>query len=490
VKKNLLVLMDDQHSRNHLGCYGNTLVKTPNLDALAGDGTRFTKGYTNSPICVPARASLATGKYVHEIGCWDNAIAYDGSIPSWGHFLQEAGIEVTSVGKLHYRFESDPTGFDEQIVAMHMADGVGDLMGSIRPDLPERTQSRKFSEKIGPGETEYTIYDRDISAKACEWLEGRAEESPGDSDDKPWVLFVSFIAPHFPLIVPQEYYDLYPLDQIPSIKQANPELVDHPWWQAFNNCYTFDRYFKDDEQRRVAIASYLGLCTFVDELIGNVLTSLSDNGFAETTNIAYFSDHGENLGARGLWGKSVMYEESVGIPVIMSGPDIPSAKIIETPVSLVDMFPTILQAMEVTSPTAMAERPGRSLLKIATEQDDPSRLIFSEYHGAAATSGAFMLRDGKYKYIHYVSYDPELYDLNNDPEEMTNLADDAEYQDVLEKFQTQLFELLDPEAVNTQALADQKALIESHGGVEKVLNRGGLAGTPVPGGASTLQKVT
>jgi len=485
VKKNLLVLMDDQHNRNYLGCYGNTLVKTPNLDALAESGTRFTKGYTNSPICVPARASLATGKYVHEIGRWDNAIAYDGSIPSWGHFLQEAGIDVTSVGKLHYRFESDPTGFDEQIVAMHMADGKGDLMGSIRPDLPERTQSRKFSEKIGPGETEYTIYDRNISAKACDWLDSRAEIS----DDRPWVLFVSFIAPHFPLIVPQEYYDLYPLDQIPPIKQANQELADHPWWQAFNNCYTFDRYFKDDDQRRVAIASYLGLCTFVDELMGNVLTSLNDNGFAESTNIAYFSDHGENLGARGLWGKSVMYEESVGIPVVMSGPDIPTGKVVETPVSLVDIFPTILQATGVQSETAMAERPGRSLFEIATEPHDPSRLIFSEYHGAAATSGAFMLRDGRYKYIHYVHFDPELYDLDQDPEEMTNLASDAKFKDVLEKYQSLLSELLDPEDVNTQALADQKALIESHGGVEKVLNRGGLAGSPVPGGQSTLTQV-
>jgi len=83
------------------------------------------------------------------------------------------------------------------------------------------------------------------------------------------MLFVSFITPHFPLIVPREYFDLYPLDQIPPIKPANAELADNPWWRAFNNCYTFDRYFKVDEQRRVAIASYLGLCTFVDELIDN-----------------------------------------------------------------------------------------------------------------------------------------------------------------------------------------------------------------------------
>ena len=190
-QNNLLILMTDQHSRKYLSCYGNPIVKTPSLDTLATDGSIFTSASTNSPICVPSRASLATGRYVHEIGCWDNAIAYDGKIPSWGHILQDANIDVTSIGKLHYRFESDPTGFDEQIVPMHIADGVGDLMGSIRPDLPERTQSKKYSEQVGPGETVYTKYDRKIAKRACDWI------SEKNKDDQ-WVLFVSFIAPHFP----------------------------------------------------------------------------------------------------------------------------------------------------------------------------------------------------------------------------------------------------------------------------------------------------
>ena len=111
----------------------------------------------------------------------------------------------------------------------------------------------------------------------------------GKPTTKPWVLFVSFIAPHFPLIAPQEYFDLYALEDIAPIKPADPELMDnHPWWQAFNNCNTFDRYFRDDEHRKVAIASYMGLCTHVDALIGNVLSGLKDNGFAETTNICLY----------------------------------------------------------------------------------------------------------------------------------------------------------------------------------------------------------
>jgi choline-sulfatase len=133
--RNFLVLMADQHSRNFLSCYNNSIVQTPNLDGLASRGTLFANASTNSPICVSARACLATGRYVHQNKCWDNAIAYDGSMPSWGHYLQDANICVNSIGKLHYRFDNDPTGFDEQFIPMHIANGVGDLMGSIRPDF-------------------------------------------------------------------------------------------------------------------------------------------------------------------------------------------------------------------------------------------------------------------------------------------------------------------------------------------------------------------
>jgi choline-sulfatase len=164
---NMLIIMADQHNPKMLGSRGHECVKTPNLDALASRGTRFDRAYTNSPLCVPARASFATGRYVHGNGCWDNAIAYEGSQPSWGHRLQAAGNPVVSIGKLHYRSEEDDTGFDEQIVPMHIMAGVGDLHGSIRPDLPVRYQARQYVEEVGPGETKYSAYDRDITSRYC-----------------------------------------------------------------------------------------------------------------------------------------------------------------------------------------------------------------------------------------------------------------------------------------------------------------------------------
>lgn len=135
--QNLLILMSDEHNARMMGCAGHPLAKTPHLDALAERGTRFVDASTTCPICVPARASFATGRYVHDIGYWDNSIAYDGRVPSWGHRLQDAGLRVESIGKLHYRREQDPCGFDRQHIPMHITDGVGMIQLSIRKQFPD-----------------------------------------------------------------------------------------------------------------------------------------------------------------------------------------------------------------------------------------------------------------------------------------------------------------------------------------------------------------
>ena len=132
---NLLLIMSDEHNRRIMGCAGHQMVRTPHMDGLAARGVRFTDAYCNSPICVPSRASFATGRHVHQIGFWDNAIPYDGSVPSWGHRLTAAGHVATSIGKLHFRSADDNNGFTEEIMPLHVVDGVGDLLGLIRDRL-------------------------------------------------------------------------------------------------------------------------------------------------------------------------------------------------------------------------------------------------------------------------------------------------------------------------------------------------------------------
>jgi len=176
---NLLVIMSDEHNPKVMGLNGHPLVQTPNLDRLAQEGTTFTSAYT-CPVCVPARAAFAVGKYVHQAGYWDNADAYEGAIPSWHHHLRDTGHRVDAIGKLHFRDDKgDDYGFNDVQIAMQIIEGKGDLMGLVRNDLPERALSWKIAKLSGPGETSYTAYGREIATRAQIWLR---EEAPKHTD--------------------------------------------------------------------------------------------------------------------------------------------------------------------------------------------------------------------------------------------------------------------------------------------------------------------
>lgn len=478
--KNLLFILSDEHSRDALGCYGHPMVQTPNLDALATRGVRFDSAYTNCPICVPARASLATGRYVHEIGYWDNAHPYEGKIPGWGHRLIDAGHRVDSIGKLHYRSADDADGFGNHVIPLNVVDGIGDLMGSIRSDPPARQGARQGILGAGPGDSTYIDYDTDIAEHSCQWLRDAAERRQQNANEKPWVLFSSFVCPHPPFVSPQELYDLYPFDKLTMPVQNHlDEQPQHPELVNLRRIMQHDAPYTEDEVKRV-MAAYYGACTHLDRQIGKVLRALEETGLAEETRIIYTSDHGENLGRRGLWGKFTMYEESAGIPLIMAGPDVPQGEVREDVVSLVDCYQTILECAGVPQTEDENDLPGTSLWPIA-QGAACERVAFSEYHAVGSSGGWYMLRDGRFKYVHYVGAPSQLFDLDADPLEVNDLSASPEYQEVLKNCERKLREIVDPESVDARAKADQLALVEKHGGREAVLARGTFTNSPVPG---------
>jgi choline-sulfatase len=474
--RNLLFIMSDEHSRRVLGCYGHAIIKTPNLDRLAANGVRFAEAYCNSPICVPSRASFHTGRYPHRTRFWDNATPYDGSVPSWGHRLTEAGHAAIAIGKLHFRSVNDNNGFTEEIIPLHVVEGEGDLLGLIRRPLPVRKATLKLANDAGCGDSDYQRYDDRIVSAAEEWLR-RQCTTP---DDKPWVLFVSFVCPHFPLIARNEWYNLYPEEEVPRPalhdEAARP---DHPYVVALRECQVFDKGF-DERKLRKAIAAYFGLVSFIDHNVGHLLRVLEETGLAKETRVIYTSDHGDNLGTRGLWGKSTMYEESVGIPMIMAGPDVPEGFVCREPVSLIDCFPTILACVGRQRHENDDELPGTSLFDIA-RGTGPRRTVMSEYHASGAATGAFMIRRGRFKYIFYVGMPPQLFDLDADPQEARDLARDPGYSSVLRDCEAALRRVVDPEAADRQAFSDQAERLAAAGGREAVLARGTFGFSPVPG---------
>ena len=477
--KNLLIIMSDQHNRRMLGCYGHDIVRTPNLDRLAAGGTLFTDAYTPCPVCVPARAAFATGKYVHQIGTWDNAIAYDGTIPSWHHLLRERGHEVVSIGKLHFRSKDDDNGFSDEQIGMHIIDGMGDLLGLVRDeDMPKRGGSYKMAKMAGPGESMYTTYDREIAARAQVWLREEAAKHTA----KPWVLFVSFVCPHFPLTAPPEHFYRYwdqPLP-LPKLYERRHEPL-HPYLEDYRQSFAYDEFFETLEDIKRAQAGYFGLCSFLDENVGKVLAALADAGLTDSTRIVYTSDHGDNLGARGLWGKSTMYEESVGVPLIVAGPGLPAARRIGTPTNLLDLYPFILECAGEASPeTVTAGHPGISIANIIATPD-ASRTVFSEYHGMGSKTAAYMVRRGPYKLVYYADYPPQLFDLATDPEEFNDIAGQANAKPVVDELTAELCRVCDPHAVHREAKADQARKLAEVGGKAYAIKRGDLGFSPPPG---------
>jgi choline-sulfatase len=473
---NVLFICSDEHSPRVLGCYGNPVVRTPNLDALAARGVRFEKAYCQTPICVPSRASLATGRYAHRIDSWDNASPYVGTeAASWGARLTSQGHKVTTIGKLHYRAVGDPSGFPDQRLPMHVLDGVGDLYGLLRADMPVRPQSRRAVLAAGPGEAEYTRYDRAIAAEAARWLR---EEAPDQT--RPWALFTSFTYPHFPLVVPDRYYDLYPPDSVPLPMQHRPEQWPrHPALVAKRRQQALDEPL-DERTIRTATAAYYGMVTFLDEQIGLVLAALRDAGLAESTRILYTSDHGEMLGEKGLWWKSVMYEPSVSVPLIVAGPDVPQGRVSKTNAMLVDCFPSIVEAVGAELAPEDRDLPGESLWELA-RAEDRDRAAFSEYHAIFSSSATYALRHRQYKYVHYIGYPPQLFDLAADPDETRDLAGDPAHADALAECERALRSICDPEAVDRRARAEQRRKIDAAGGAAAV-KAGGvkIPYTPAP----------
>jgi choline-sulfatase len=216
---------------------------------------------------------------------------------------------------------------------------------------------------------------------------------------------------------------------------------------------------------------------FIDEQIGIVLTALKKTGLQENTHVLFSSDHGDNQGVRGMWNKSTLYREATNVPLVLAGPGVPQNHRCQTHVSLVDVAPTVLSSAGLAQHKDLS---GRSLLALARSPDDPQRIGFSEYHAVGSPSAAYMLRQDRWAYHHYVGYPPELFDVQNDPGQTINLAAMGTHQEICDHFEKLLRQQLDPETVDLQAKADQGRLIEKFGGREKALKMGIPGASPVP----------
>ena len=474
---NLIFFLSDNHARSMLGCYGHPMVHTPNLDWISETGVRFDNAYCASSLCCPSRAAIATGLYPHQTGYWDNGIIYDGKHPSWHGRLRDMGTAAVAIGKLHYLSGEIEQGFSDEIVTMHIVEGTGDLIGFLRATdegVPERPSFRQMYAKSGIGEAPYQNYDRDVTARAVDWLKNEAPK-----EKRPWTLLVSYASPHPPFTVPERFYNMYPLKDVPMpVQWDTANRPDHAALNHIRRVDCLEKPVNEDFVRRT-VAGYCGLISHVDEQIGEVIEAARDGNLLDTTNLLYTSDHGEAAGNHGMFGKSTLYEHSLGVPLIMRGPSIPKGRVVKEIVSHVDLFDTILETVGSAEKEGNHQRSGTSLWP-AIRGETKARIGFSEVHVKSTKNAAYMIRDDNMKLIYHVDAPKQLFDLQTDPMETQDLADDPAYAEMIIRLEIELRKIIDPEAINANAKADQLTRAKNHGGPEAILKMQNITMSPPP----------
>ena len=386
-RPNLLLIMADQLAPQMLSAYGHARARTPHIDRLAEQSVVFENAYCNFPLCAPSRYSMLSGRLPSRIGAFDNAAEFPASVPTFTHYLRLAGYRTCLAGKMHFVGPDQLHGYEERITT--------DIYPSAflwSPDWRlddeswvEWYHSMRAVLDAGPHRRSVNIaYDDEVAFEAIRWLHERAD----DDDDRPFALTVSFISPHDPYLAPPSWWERYR-----KVEMDRPAVADIPL--ADRDPHSRRHWFLTGRHRD-AIGeadvlrmrrAYCAVTGYVDAKIGKLLDALDDIGAADDTMIVFTSDHGDLLGERGMFFKMSFFEWSLRVPLILRAPFAFAPRRVRANVSLLDLFPTLLEASgDGALPELAAPIDGRSLAALASASGAPDwpDLVCAEYTAEGA----------------------------------------------------------------------------------------------------------
>ncbi|NSW53662.1 MAG: sulfatase-like hydrolase/transferase [Anaerolineae bacterium] len=441
-KPNILIVMMD-HQRADTTFPGAPTL-TPNVDQLASEGVLFSNAFCPSPHCCPSRATFYTGHYPSRHGIWNNICnrmalntgLADG-IRLWSEDLAEAGYQQHFIGKWHVSAEESPAnrGWVEHTVSGTAADHHGRRWKQYQQMAVEPESSRRAEGQIlRPGYGTYTLYgvdqrkahrhDETVLQETLQALEQLTHQ------DQPWVLYAGFIGPHDPYVVPQEFLDLYPLEDIELPESYHDTLVDKPAVYRRMRSQIFGQL--DEREVREGIRHFYAYCSYLDDCFGQIMRVLDRSSQADNTLVVYTSDHGDYNGDHGLFAKGVpCFDGAYRVPAVMrwrSGIHHPD-RVVDALVSLADFAPTFL---EVAGLPANRDFAGYSLVPFLQGGQPESwrDAVFTQLNGVELYYCQRSVRTQDYRYTFNGFDQDELYDLRQDPHQMVNLADAPEYEPV------------------------------------------------------------
>jgi arylsulfatase A-like enzyme len=487
--KNVLWIMCDQLRYDYLGCYGHPTLRTPNIDAMAKRGVRFTNAYVQSPICGPSRMCFYTGRYMRSHGSHWNGWPLRVGEPTLGDHLRRIGVRNVLVGKTH--MAPDLEGMKaldiapDSIVGVHVSqcgfepyerdDGLhpselprpryDSYLRDNGYDAPNPWEHWANSGAAGDGTLQngWLLVHADKAARVPDehsetpYMTRRAMDfiTEAQQDGRPWCLHLSYIKPHWPYIAPEPYASMFGAGDVqPAIRSEQERQDPHPVFAAYMDM-RYSRNMARDEAREKVIPAYMGLIKQIDDQMGVLMRFLEQQGLLKTTMIVFTSDHGDYLGDHWMGEKDLFHDQSAKIPLIIIDPsqtaDGTRGSVCDALVEAIDLAPTFIEYLGGTPPDHVLE--GRSLMGWLRGEAsrDWRKVVFSEYDYSMQDvrlkldqpieqCRLFMVFDGRWKYVHASGFRPMLYDLAADPHELIDRGEDPSYADVIARLQSELFE--------------------------------------------------
>ncbi|QQE10970.1 sulfatase-like hydrolase/transferase [Planctomycetota bacterium] len=449
----ILLLTADEHAPQIMGCMGDPLVRTPNLDRLAQHGTIFENAYCPNPICVPGRYATMTGKYIRDLGSLHYGDPLNPQTWTYPKHFTRAGYQTTCVGKMHFMGLEQMHGWmfrpfgDMELVHGHPLT-PGFTHDPYQHTIPQGNTLADWVRLAGHGDGGFIMFDESTTRETCLNLKDyfTNRQMPIFSPDRPLLFQASWKTPHWPFEAPEELYDYYRQRISMPLIDETPSHLLHP----YASHEVSSKMDISDEQILNARAAYWALVEFIDQQIGQVLNTLEQLNILDQFLIIYYSDHGELIGNHGYWGKSRHHEHSSRVPFLISHPTlVPQNKRIKTNVSTIDLFPTLCDYANLPIPHEENLR-GTSLKPLIDADTPPQefedRIIISEYFNPSDEEGWVLAKQHNIKYVHYFrnDYTDQLFDLTHDPHEKLNLIGNPNYTNIEQKLRQAINDLPEP----------------------------------------------
>lgn len=460
---NILLIMADQLAGPVLPLDSSGFVKTPFLQSLADDGVVFESAYCNFPICAPSRASMHAGMLPHRFGQYDNSSEFPADIPTIAHYLRQIGYRTILSGKMHFVGPDQLHGYESRLTTeIYPANFAWTVDWS--QGYRFRPTNLTMAPVIEAGRCIRSLqidFDDEVEFASMQGLFDLAR----NQDDVPFFMTVSFTHPHSPYVTTEQYWDRYRHDEIkmPDVSDIAEDMRDKLSWNL-HYCQGRDEYQVNEEQIRNARHAYFGMISYIDDKIGRLLSVLDDTGLKDNTIVIFTADHGDMMGERGMWYKQHFFEWACRVPLVFSWPGKFSPARTNCEVSLVDLLPTLLDlATDSHGCVDVVEADGHSLYPIIANKDlDWNHPVIAEFSADGSTGPSRMVLQDGLKYMNLESVEELLFDLENDPLELTNLVDNPNYQDPLNSLRVIAKRNWDPVEMHAKIAENQEQRLFIH----------------------------